>query len=53
MPLPPDEKVTWPGLALAWATTSIGAAAGLDGLTIMTLDTPPTSAIGAKSLTGS
>lgn len=52
VPLPPEENVM-PGLAFAAAMTSATVLAGLFGGTIITLDTPPTSRMGAKSLTES
>ena len=53
VPLPPDEKVSAPGLALAAAMTSATELMGLDAGTIITFETPPTSMIGAKSFSDS
>ena len=53
MPLPPEEKVSSPGFAFAAAITSAGVFAGFDGFRIITLETPPTKATGAKSLSES
>ena len=53
LPLPEDEKVSWPGLCRASAISSCTVLAGTDGCTTRTFETVPTMVTGAKSRTGS
>src|SRR5216683_2239964 len=49
VPVPPEEKVSSPGLALAWAIKSATVLAGLSGFTTNMLETPLVTAIPTKS----
>jgi hypothetical protein len=44
--MPPEAKVSWPGAALAAAAISSGVFAGLDGWTVITLETADIGVIG-------
>ena len=50
VPLPPDEKVSSPGLRLRGRDDVARLGRRIGRGTIITFDTPPTNAIGAKSL---
>ena len=53
LPLPPDEKSSWPGRAFASATNSFTFFAGTDGCTIITQVIAATMLTGSKLLIGS
>ena len=53
MPLPPEPKLSWPGLAFSRAVNSATVLAAIDGCTTSTWPAAATIEIGAKSLIGS
>ena len=53
LPVPADAKVSWPGLALASATSSFTLFAGNEGVTASRLTAMPSGVMGLKSRTGS
>lgn len=53
MPMPVEPKLSLPGLALAWATSSCAVRAGTRGLTTSTCGWLAIRATGVKSRTGS
>ncbi len=53
MPTPLEAKLSWPGFALASATSSFTDLAGRSLVTTSTVGAIPSSVIGAKSRIGS